>query len=246
MYSSDEMMAVAGSRQITNGQVCFVGIGLPGRAALLAKHLDAPKAVLVYESGILDPLPKTAPLSIGDGSLAETARAIVSMPEIFNYWLQGGHIDLGFLGAAQIDRYGNINTTVIGSYETPRVRLPGAGGAPEIANSASEVVVILKHRPEALVEKVDFITSLGHGDGTGVREALSLRGGGPQRIVTDLGILSADPTSHEFVLTGIYPGIEVATVKERTGWDLKVAEDLELIEEPTLEELDTLRAIDGR
>jgi glutaconate CoA-transferase subunit B len=245
-YSSDEMMAVAGARQISDGQVCLIGIGLPGTAALLAKHHHAPSAVLIYESGVLDTDPEWAPLSIGDDDLAVSSRAIVSLPEMFNYWLQGGRIDLGFLGAAQIDRYGNINTTVIGPYESPKVRLPGSGGAPEIAAFAGDIIVIMRHTTRGLVNEVDFVTSVGHIDGTVPRSSLGFSGGGPSRLVTDLGILTSHPDSREFVLTGIFPGIDVATVEERTGWELVVSPDVAELPEPSDEELRILRKVSAR
>lgn len=245
-YTSDEMMAVAGARQISDGKVCLIGIGLPGTAALLAKRHHAPRAVLVYESGVLDAEPKTAPLSIGDHDLATSSRTIVSLPEMFNYWLQGGRIDIGFLGAAQIDRFGNINTTVIGPYDKPKVRLPGSGGAPEIASAAGEIIVIMRHSTRGLVEKVDFVTTAGHLDGKTDRAGLGFLGSGPSRLVTDLGILSSDPVTKEFVLTGVYPGISAEDAVENTGWDLAVSDDLVELAEPSEEELCILRSVSAR
>lgn len=243
MYTAEEMMAVAGARQLVDGQVCFVGIGLPGRAAILAKRTHAPGCVLVYESGILGADPATAPLSIGDGILVETADVVVPMGEMFNYWLQGGWIDVGFLGAAQIDRFGNINTTVVGDYEHPSVRLPGAGGAPEIASSAGEVIVIVRHQPRALVETVDFITSVGHLDGGEARLRLGLRGRGPTRIVTDLGVLTLDDQSGSFKMAALHPGTERNIARERTGWQLEFADEVEELFPPTAAELAALRAL---
>jgi glutaconate CoA-transferase subunit B len=188
-YTSDEMMIVCGSRALDDHSRCFVGIGLPSTAANLARRLHAPDCVLVYESGCIGSKPTRLPLSIGDGELAETADAVVSVPEIFAYWLQAGRIDVGFLGAAQLDRYGNINSTVIGEYAHPRTRLPGAGGAPEIAASVGRVIVIVRQSSRTFVENCDFRTSVGFGDGPGSREALGLRGGGPDLVITDLGIL---------------------------------------------------------
>ncbi|MFC0434967.1 CoA-transferase subunit beta [Kutzneria buriramensis] len=238
------MMTVAAARTLADGQVCFVGIGLPSTAANLARRTHAPGLVLVYESGTLGAKPDRLPLSIGDGILAETADAVVSVPEVFNYWLQPGRIDVGFLGAAQIDRYGNINTTVIGGdYRNPKVRLPGAGGAPEIAASCKEVTVIVRQSPRAFVDRVDFVTSVGFGRGPGEREKLGLRGGGPRRIITDLGVLQPDPDTCEFVLTHLHPGVELADVKAATGWDLAVSPDLSRTPNPTDEELSVLRAL---
>src|SRR5712691_12561125 len=173
-YTADEMMAVAAARRLRNGTVCFVGIGLPSTAANLARATHAPGCVLIYESGTIGAKPFHLPLSIGDGELAETADAVVSVPEIFGYWLQAGRIDVGFLGAAQIDRWGNLNSTVIGDYEHPKVRLPGGGGAPEIATSCREIFVMLRQTPRAFVEELDFLTSLG--------ERVTV-------VVSDLGVL---------------------------------------------------------
>ncbi len=242
-YTRDEMMTVTAARTLRDGMTCFVGIGLPSEAANLARATHAPSLVLIYESGTIGANPGSLPLSIGDGILAETADAVVSVPEIFNYWLQPGRIDLGFLGAAQIDKFGNINTTVIGDYARPKVRLPGAGGAPEIAASCREVTVVLRQNLRAFVERVDFITSVGFGDGPGARQRLGLTGAGPQRIITDLGVLEPDPDTCEFVLTGVYPGVSVADVKVKTGWPLQVSARLAEIPAPDPGELSALRAL---
>jgi glutaconate CoA-transferase subunit B len=242
-YSADDMMIVAAARALHDGTVCFVGIGLPSTAANLARRLHAPDVVLVYESGCIGAKPRRLPLSIGDGELAETADAVVSVPEIFAYWLQAGRIDVGFLGAAQIDRFGNINSTVIGEYEDPKVRLPGAGGAPEIAASAGEVIVLLRQTDRTFVERTDFRTSVGFGDGKGSREALGLRGRGPTVVITDLGILRPDPDTCELVLTELHAGVTVEQATAATGWDLRVAEAVGHTEQPTAEELAALRAL---
>jgi glutaconate CoA-transferase, subunit B len=240
----DDRMTVAAARALTDGDVCFVGIGLPSTAANLARRTHAPGLVLVYESGTIGAKPTRLPLSIGDGELATTADAVVGVPEIFNYWLQPGRIDVGFLGAAQIDRFANINTTVIGgSYDDPKVRLPGAGGAPEIAASCGEVIVIVRQSPRAFVEKVDFVTSVGHGSGPGDREKLGLRGKGPTKVITDLGILEPDPETCELVLTHLHEGVTAEQALEATGWELKVAESLSTTEPPTDEELKALREL---
>src|ERR1700756_39603 len=183
-YTPDEMMTIAAARLIWPGCVCFVGIGVPSAAANLARLTHAPDIVLIYESGAIGTQPTVLPLSIGDGELAETADAVVSLPEIFSYWLQGGRVDLGFLGAAQIDRFANINTTVIGDYYKPSVRLPGAGGAPEIASSSKEVLITLRHNRRAFVQKLDFVTSGGHMDGGDSRDRLRLPGKGPTAVIT--------------------------------------------------------------
>ena len=245
-YTTDEMMSVAASRELRDGAVCFVGIGLPSEAANLARATHAPDCVLVYESGTIGAKPETLPLSIGDGVLAERADSVISVPEIFNYWLQAGRIDVGFLGGAQIDRYGNINTTVIGPYEEPKVRLPGAGGAPEIAASAKEVIMVLKHRARSFVDKLDFVTSVGHRDGGETRAELGYLGAGPVTVITDLGVLRPDPETRELTLVALHPGATVEEAREATGWDLRVAEHLDTTEPPTEEELRILRALHAR
>ncbi len=242
-YTADEMMTVAAARALRDGQACFVGIGLPSRAANLARRLHAPDLVLIYESGTIDTRPAELPLSIGDGVLAESALSVVSVPEIFNYWLQPGRIDVGFLSGAQIDRFANINTTVIGDYREPDVRLPGSGGAPEIAASCREVIVVMRHQMRAFVERVDFVTSVGHGCGPKDRRLLGLRGAGPVRVITDLGVLEPDPESAELVLTGLHPGVTVEQVRAETGWDLQVAAELRATPPPTTRELSVLRGM---
>lgn len=240
-WTSDEMMTVAAARELANGSVCFVGIGLPSTAANLARATHAPEVVLIYESGCIGAKPEKLPTSIGDGILSENADAVVAVPEIFTYWLQAGRIDVGFLGAAQVDRFGNINTTVVGEYVSPKVRLPGAGGAPEIATSCSKVIITLRHSPRAMVEKLDFVTSVGQGDGPDARRRLGLPGSGPQAIITDLGILRCDPTTSEFVLTSVHPGVDVEDVVAATGWQLRQAVKVEVTLAPTDGELSALR-----
>jgi glutaconate CoA-transferase subunit B len=241
-YTPDEMMTVTAARSMRNGMTCFVGIGLPSEAANLARRTHAPQLVLIYESGTIGAKPDHVPLSIGDGVLAETADAVVSVPEIFNYWLQPGRIDVGFLGAAQLDRFGNINTTMIGrSYDRPAVRLPGAGGAPEIAAACKEVVVVLRQSTRTFAERLDFVTTVGFGTGASSRQELGLKGGGPRLIITDLGVLRPDPGTRELVLAGIYPGVSVAQVKDSTGWDLAVSPDLSELAPPSAADLTELR-----
>jgi glutaconate CoA-transferase subunit B len=243
-YTTDEMMSVAAARALRDGMSCFVGIGLPSTAANLARRTHAPNLVLIYESGCLGAKPGRLPLSIGDGELAETADTVISVPEVFNYWLQPGRIDVGFLSGAQLDRFGNINTTVIGEdYADPKVRLPGAGGAPEIAASCREVLVVVRQSRRSFVEQVDFVTSVGHGSGAGDRERLGLPGAGPVLVITDLGVLRPDPDTRELTLTELHPGVEVEQVRAATGWDLRVAGELARGEEPTERELSVLRGL---
>lgn len=241
--STDEVMTVVAARELKDDVVCFVGIGLPSTAANLARHMHAPNAVLIYESGTIGAKPTKPPLSIGDGELADTADAVVSVPEIFAYWLQAGRVDVGFLGAAQLDRFGNINTTIVGEYESPKVRLPGAGGAPEIAASAKQTFVILRQSPRTFVDALDFRTSVGHHEGHDSRRSLGLSGGGPAVIITDIGVLRPEADSGELVLTALHPGRTAEEAIAATGWPLKIAEDLRVTSPPTDEELKTLRML---
>jgi glutaconate CoA-transferase, subunit B len=241
-----ERMTVAAARLLADGAVCFVGIGLPSKAANLARATHAPNLVLIYEAGAIGAKPTVFPLSIGDGELADTADAVVPTHEIFRYWLQGGRVDVGFLGAAQLDRYANINTTVIGPYARPKVRLPGAGGAPEIAAQAGEVFLILEHDSRAFVDRLDFVTSVGFGAGGDDRKRLGLPGRGPTAVVTDLGLLRPDPETKELTLVALYDGVTVDEVRRATGWPLRVADSLERLAPPTALELETLRAFEAR
>lgn len=234
-------MAVAAARELTDGAVCFVGIGLPSTAANVAWRMHAPSAVLIYESGCIGSRPDRLPASIGDGVLSESAVANVGVVEIFSYWLQAGRIDVGFLGAAQIDRFANINTTVIGAYDRPSVRLPGAGGAPEIAANCGEVIITLRHSRRAFVEELDFVTSLGHGTGNGCREQMGLRGRGPSAVISDLCVLRPDPVTKELTLTSVHPGVSIDDVRDATGWDLQVADEVEVTPVPSSDELTVLR-----
>jgi glutaconate CoA-transferase subunit B len=225
-FSADEMMAVEAARRLTDDTVCFVGIGLPSLAANLARRTHAPGCVLVYESGAIGAKPTRLPLSIGDGELAETADSVVSVAEMFAYWLQSGRIDVGFLGAAQIDRSGNLNSTVIGDYASPKVRLPGGGGAPEIATSVADVFVILRQSTRTFVRELDFTTS---------------RGERVKVVVTDLGTL--EPRDGELTLVRVHPGVRVDDVRAATGWDLRIAGDVGETAPPTAQELEVLRAL---
>ncbi|UVK84085.1 CoA-transferase subunit beta [Pseudomonas sichuanensis] len=245
-YSTSEMMTVAAARRLRNGAVCFVGIGLPSKAANLARLTSSPDVVLIYESGPIGAKPSVLPLSIGDGELAETADTVVPTGEIFRYWLQGGRIDVGFLGAAQVDRFGNINTTVVGDYHAPKTRLPGAGGAPEIAGSAKQVLIILKQSPRAFVDKLDFITSVGHGEGGDSRKRLGLPGEGPVGIITDLCIMEPEAGTHEFVVTSIHPGVTREQIINATGWAIRFADNAQETAAPSELELTALRDLEAR
>lgn len=245
-YNTNEMMTVAAARRLNNGAVCFVGIGLPSKAANLARLTSSPDVVLIYESGPIGAKPSVLPLSIGDGELAETADTVVPTGEIFRYWLQGGRIDVGFLGAAQVDKFGNINTTVIGDYHQPKVRLPGAGGAPEIAGSAKQVLIILKQSHRTFVEKLAFITSVGHGEGGDHRKQLGLPGAGPVGIITDLCIMEPEEGTREFIVTSLHPGVSREQVIEATGWQIRFADNVSVNAAPTEVELTALRALEAR
>lgn len=245
-WTTDEMMSVAAARELGDVTTCFVGIGLPSTAANLARAIHQPDLVLIYESGTLGAKPGRLPLSIGDGVLARTADSVVSVPEVFNYWLQPGRIELGFLSAAQLDRFANINTTVVGSdYRQPKVRLPGAGGAPEIAAFCGRVVVVVRQSPRVFVDQVDFVTSFGFGSGPGERERLGLSGAGPQAVITDLGVLEPDPETCELTLTRVHPGVTADQVRAATGWDLKVSAQLTTSDPPTDHELTELRELEA-
>jgi glutaconate CoA-transferase subunit B len=245
-WSASEMMTVAAARALTNEDVCFVGIGLPSAACNLARLTHAPRLTLVYESGTLETKPHVLPLSIGDGELCETALTTVSVPEMFQYWLQGGRITVGFLGGAQVDRYGNLNSTVIGEYAKPKVRLPGSGGATEISTSCQRIYIVMRHGRKAFVEKLDFLTSLGHGPTGGERRGLGLRTEGPSLIVTDLCMMRPDPESKEFEVVSLHPGVTADAVRENTGWLVRFAAGIEETPAPTAEELGALRDLNAR
>ncbi len=244
--STDEVQTVVAARRLANTKTVFIGVGRPSTAAILARMVHNPSLVLVYESGAIGAKPFHIPLSIGDGELSETADAVVSVPEMFNYWIGPGRVDVAFLGAAQVDRFANLNSTVIGDYDSPRTRLPGAGGAPEIAANCGEVVVVAPHSRRTLVERLDFVTTVGHGDGPGARQRLGLRGKGPTAVITDLGVLEPDPASAELTLTQLHEGVSVEQAREATGWELAVAAELRVTEPPSEHELRALRELLAR
>jgi glutaconate CoA-transferase subunit B len=240
------MMTVAAARALTNEDICFVGIGLPSAACNLARLTHAPRLTLVYESGTIETKPTVLPLSIGDGELCETALSTVSVPEMFQYWLQGGRISVGFLGGAQVDRYGNLNSTVIGDYAQPTVRLPGSGGATEIATGCGRIFIVMRQHARAFVERVDFVTSLGHGRTGRERRAMGLRSQGPVLIVTDLGIMKPDPETKEFEVVSLHPGVTRERMREQTGWEVRFASPCEETPPPEPPELDALRDLNAR
>jgi glutaconate CoA-transferase subunit B len=245
-YSSNEMMTVAAARAVTDSDICFVGIGLPSAACNLARLTHAPRLTLVYESGTLETRPDVLPLSIGDGELCETALTTVSVPEMFQYWLQGGRITVGFLGGAQVDRFGNLNSTVIGDYAKPKVRLPGSGGATEIATSCHRVYIVMRHGPRSFVPKLDFLTSLGHGPTGRERRELGVTTEGPALIVTDLCTMRPDAETKEFEVVTLHPGVSREDVQEKTGWAVRFASRVGETPAPTDLELGTLRDLNER
>jgi glutaconate CoA-transferase subunit B len=245
-YSATEMMTVAAARLLRDGDVCLVGIGAPSVACNLARLTHAPNLQLIYESGTIGARPDMLPLSIGDSELCVTALSTVSLPEVFRYWIQGGRINIGFLGGAQIDRFGNLNTTVIGDYQQPDVRLPGAGGAPEIASGCEEVYIIMQLARHRFVERVDFVTSLGHGDGGDHRERLGLLTKGPTKVITDLCILEPHPSTKELIVTSIHPGITRFQIEQGCGWPIRYSDDPAETPLPSLEELLSLRELQIR
>jgi glutaconate CoA-transferase subunit B len=244
--TTDEVQTVVAARRLAHTKTVFIGVGRPSTAAILARMVHNPSLVLIYESGTIGAKPFHIPLSIGDGELSETADAVVSVPEMFNYWIGAGRVELAFLGAAQIDRFANLNSTVIGDYDDPRTRLPGAGGAPEIAGNCGEVVIVVAHSRRTLVERLDFVTTVGHGDGPGARQRLGLRGKGPTAVITDLGVLEPDPETAALTLTQLHEGVTVEQAREATGWELAVAEQLQVTEPPSEGELAALRELLAR
>jgi glutaconate CoA-transferase subunit B len=245
-YTSNEMMTIAAARALRNDDVCFVGIGMPSAAANLARLTHAPDITLIYESGTIATKPDVLPLSIGDSELCETALTTVSVPEMFRYWLQGGRITVGFLGGAQIDKFANLNTTVVGAYDKPKVRLPGGGGAPEIASSCGEIFIIMAQSKRSFVNQLDFITSLGHGEGRDHRRRLGLKTKGPSKLVTDLCIFEPEPTTNEMTVVSIHPGVTREKIQESTGWPVRFAASVAETPAPTSQELDALRALQAR
>ena len=245
-FTPDEMMTIAAARALRNDDVCFVGIGAPSAACNVARLTHAPDITLIYESGTIGTAPEVLPLSIGDGELCDTAVTTVSVPEMFRYWLQGGRVTIGFLGAAQLDRFGNINTTVIGDYHKPSVRLPGGGGAPEIATSSGEIFITMKQNKRGMVETIDFFTSLGHGTGGDDRARHGVTTKGPTLLVTDLAVWRPDPVTKEFTVVSLHPGATREQVQDSCGWAVRFADNLEETPPPSALELKTLRDLKER
>ena len=242
-----EMMTIAAARALKNDDVCFVGIGAPSAACNLARLTHAPDITLIYESGTIGTKPPVLPLSIGDGELYETSVATVPIVEMFRYWLQGGRISVGFLGAAQIDRFANLNTTVVGGYENPKVRLPGGGGAPEIASSCGEIFITMKQSKRGFVERLDFVTSLGHGaGGTDRQERYGLKTKGPTRLITDLALWKPHPETRELEVVSLHPGVTRDAIRESVAWEVRFSAALEETPPPSAEEIGVLRDLQAR
>jgi glutaconate CoA-transferase subunit B len=245
-FTPEEIMTIAAARALSDSDVCFVGIGAPSAACNLARLTHAPHITLIYESGTIGTRPRVLPLSIGDGELCETALTTVSVPEMFRYWLQGGRITVGFLGGAQIDRYANLNTTVVGDYHHPKVRLPGGGGAPEIASSCAQVFITMSMSARAFVQTLPFITSFGHGTGPGSRAALGLQTQGPTKVITDLCVFEPDANSRELTVVSLHPGISREAVQAQCGWPVRYAAQLTVTAPPSEQELAVLRELQQR
>ena len=245
-FTPAEMMTIAAARALSNEDVCFVGIGAPSAACNVARLTHAPDITLIYESGTIGTAPNVLPLSIGDGELCDTAVCTVSVPEMFRYWLQGGRVSVGFLGAAQLDPFGNINTTVIGPYDNPKVRLPGGGGAPEIATSCGKIFITMKQSKRGMVKAVDFFTSFGHGEGGDHRKRLGITTEGPALLVTDLAVWKPDPVTKVFIVVSIHPGVQRGQIEETCCWDVHFAADAAETPAPTEIELTTLRDLQER
>jgi glutaconate CoA-transferase, subunit B len=245
-YSPTEMMTVAAARTLRDSDICFVGIGMPSAACNLARLSHAPGITLIYESGTIATKPDVLPLSIGDGELCDTALTTVSVPEMFRYWLQGERFTVGFLGGAQIDRFANLNTTVVGSYDKPKTRLPGGGGAPEISCACGEIYIIMRQAPRSFVQRLDFVTSFGHGEGGDHRARLGIRNKGPTRLITDLAVFEPDPVTKEMTVTSVHPGVSADAIRANTGWPVRFAAHAGETPHPTQHELSVLRALHAR
>jgi glutaconate CoA-transferase subunit B len=239
-FSNQELMVAAASRELKDYDVVFVGIGIPQLGALLAQRTHAPNLTLIYESGVIGTRPARLPLSIGDPTLVSGTYGIFSFYETFSLLLQRGFIDVGFVGGAQVDKFGNINSTVIGDYRKPKVRLPGSGGGCEIAGLSKRIVIITPHEKRRMVEKVDFITSPGFIDGAGARERIGLNGG-PTAVITTMGVLRFDAKTKEMYLSSYHPGVSIDQIKQNTGWDLKISPDVRETEPPTVKQVEILR-----
>ncbi len=240
-YKLTELMAICAAREIRDGEIAFIGTGLPMLGGMLAKATHAPHALLIFESGVVDADPKRTPLSIGDACLVPGAAMLGGLVEVFGLILQPGYVDVGFIGGAQIDARGNLNTTVIGPYAAPKVRLPGSGGANDIGSLAKRTIVMMKQDARKFVTKVDYVTTPGYLDGPGGRERAGLPRGGPSTVITDKGVYGFDPATKEMVCLSYHPGLTVEEIKRNVSWDIRIADDVHETAPPTREELRVLR-----
>lgn len=240
-FSSSEIMVTRASKELKNREVIFVGIGLPNLACNLARRLQAPELTLIYESGAVGAVPTRLPISIGDPCLVTDSISVCSMVEVFYYYLQGGLIDVGFLGGAQVDRFGNINSTVIGEYKHPKVRLPGSGGACEISIHAKKIIIILKQNKKTFPERIDFVTSPGFINSKNPRKKHGIPGKGPILVITNLGVYSFTSDTHEMILTEMHPGVSLEIIRENLSWDIKVSDSIKTTDSPTIRELKIIR-----
>src|ERR1700730_594470 len=245
-YSASEVMTIAAARALKSSDICFVGIGMPSAACNLARLTHAPGITLTSQSGTIATKPDVLPLSIGDGELCDTALTTVPVVEMFRYWLQGGRFTVGFIGGAQIDRFANLNTTVVGPYGKPKTRLPGGGGAPEISNACGEIFIIMRQAQRSFVEKLDFVTSFGHGEGGDHRARLGIKTKGPTKLVTDLAIFAPDPTRKEVMVTSRHPAVTRDQIEANSGWPVRYAADVSETPAPTDQELSVLREVHAR
>src|SRR5258708_1545232 len=245
-YSASEVMTIGAARALRSNDICLVGIGMPSAACNLARLTHAPDLTLIYESGTIATKPGVLPLSIGDGELCDTALTTVSVPEMFRYWLQGGRFTVGFLGGAQIDRFANLNTTVVGRYEKPQTRLPGGGGAPEISSACGEIFIIMRQAPRSFVEKLDFVTSFGHGEGGDHRARMGIKTKGPTKLITDLAVFEPDAITREMTVTSVHPGVTREAIKANTGWPVRFGPEVSVTPAPNEPELSVLRELHAR
>ena len=245
-HTATEMMTIAAARALRNTDICFVGIGMPSAACNLARLTHAPDITLIYESGTLATKPDVLPLSIGDGELCDTALTTVSVPEMFRYWLQGGRMTVGFLGGAQIDRFANLNTTVVGPYDKPKRRLPGGGGAPEISIACGEIFITMRQAMRSFVDKLDFVTSFGHGTGGDDRARLGIKTKGPTKLVTDFAVYEPDLQTREMTVVSIHPGVTRELIQANCGWPVRYAANVAETPAPTAHELEVLRELHAR
>ncbi len=240
-YKRTELMAICAAREIRDGEIAFIGTGLPMLGGMLAKHTHAPNCIMIFESGVVDARPLRTPLSIGDACLVPGSVMLCGLTEVFGLLMQPGHVDVGYIGGAQVDRFGNLNTTVIGPYTSPKVRLPGSGGANDIGSLAKRTIIMMKQDRLKFVEKLDYVTTPGYIDGPGGRERAGLPRGGPACVISDMAVYRFDPETKEMVLESVHPGLTVEEVRKNVSWDLRLTSKVRTTKPPTKRELHVLR-----